>query len=126
MTEIKKEPYSPKALSDFIHRCRTVEGGIPHFIPKYGDAYLTEDLKVFDVLGTCWGGEPESPVGSVMLTNVPHELVDEIKERKKDYVWLIKKFGTKKQVEESLIAPIFHERYPPRAVVLKSKSTTNH
>lgn len=117
MTEIKKESYSPKALAEFIHKCRTKEGGIPHFIPKYGDAYLSEDLETYNVLSVCWGGKPESPVGTVMLTNVPHELVDEVKERKKDYVWLIRKFGTKKQVEESLIAPIFHERYPLRAFV---------
>lgn len=90
-----KLPYSPNSLADYIHKCRTVEGGVPHFIPSYGGAYLTEDLNVFDVLAICWSGKPESPVGSLLFINVPHGLVDEIKQRKRDYVWLIKEFGSK-------------------------------
>jgi len=107
----RKEPYSVKALTDYIHKCRTVEHGVPHFIPHYGGDYFTSDLEHLDLLSTCWAGRSDSPVGSVMFTNTPIDLIQEIGSRKRDYWWLIRKYGTKKQIEESLDAPIYHKDF---------------
>lgn len=85
-----KVKWEPREVAKFIVACREDEG-IPVFQTRFAGIPFEEDGKKL-VLAKCNFGHDK--VGSVVFEDVPKDVFKEIEERKGDWRWLLRKYGT--------------------------------
>jgi hypothetical protein len=88
---------------DWIMACRIQDGGIPVFRTSFAKRPFKADSDYY-VMGVCWLGS--NLVRSQWFSGVPKEDWQYMHENSDDYVWLLKRYGSKEQLEKAVKAPV--------------------
>jgi hypothetical protein len=88
---------------NWITLCRMEGGGIPMFRTGFAKKPFKSD-KTNYVLGVCWLGS--DLVQSQWFSNVPEEDFRHMQENHDDYIYILKKYGKVKTIEEAIKAEV--------------------
>jgi len=88
---------------DWILRCRKEEGGIPIFKTGFAKRPFKDD-DTYYVLGICWLGT--DIIQSQWFKNVPKSDFKHMRENHDDYIYILKKYGSPKDLTEAIKAEV--------------------
>jgi len=95
--------WTPSSVMNFIESCRNDEG-IPIFKTKFAGVPIWS-VNGRGVLGICWAGKGKAP-DSVVFTNVPDDIYEEIERKKGDWRFLTVKYEGLEKLKELLEKPV--------------------
>ncbi len=111
-----KAPWNKDYVIKFILDCRE-DGGIPMFRTKYAGIPI-EYAGTRAVIGICWGGRGNAP-DSILLYDVPKDVVKELEREKGDWKYLLMKYGDLQELISALEKPVVLHSYKETADLLK-------